>query len=59
MACEFHFPSVILPSELWRTLARVMAGTLLPLVQLMHECALIVDTAVLFVTYKYGFLCTS
>jgi hypothetical protein len=38
MAYEFCRPSLVWPSELWRILARVMAGTLtIPLVELMKN----------------------
>jgi len=59
MAYKFCWPTLIQPSDLWRILLRVMAGTLkiigfigYLLVELMHECTIIVATSVLFVAHK-------
>jgi hypothetical protein len=57
MAYEFHWPSLIWPSELWRVLASVMVGTLIvTLVELLHEWIVVVATSVLCVAYKQGVL---
>jgi hypothetical protein len=48
MAYEFHWPSLIWPSELWRILVFVMVGTLtVTLVELLHEWIVVVVATVL------------
>jgi hypothetical protein len=59
MAYEFHWPSLIWPSKLWRILVPVMVGTLtFTLAELLHEWIVVVATTVLCVAYKQGVLFT-
>jgi hypothetical protein len=56
MGYEFRRPSLVWPSELWRILTRVMAGTLtVPLVELKNKCTVTIATTVLFVSRERDF----